>query len=248
MLDTYYALIEAIRHASWKTDAEPKMIYINSERHEKEIYQLLKGADGVIVPIGWGKRGVQGKLEAIHYARTKKIPYLGLCYGMQLACVEYAQNVLKIRDADTEENNPKGKHNIIHSIPFDPKYQTIKGEGTSMRLGTYPCVLQKGTRAHAIYAKHDAFANASRSIVSERHRHRFEFNNDYREALEKKGFVFSGTSPDNFFVEFIELPQSVHPFFIATQGHPEYKSRPDKPHPLFIEFLQATIAKGRKNK
>ena len=198
------------------------------------------------MPIGWGKRGVPGKLKAIEYVRKNKIPYLGLCYGMQLACVEYAQNVLKLRGADTQENNPEAKHKIINSIPFDSKYQTIKGEGTSMRLGSYDCVLKHSTVAHKIYTKHDAFKDARKDIISERHRHRFEFNNEYREMLEKSGFVFSGTSPDNFFVEFIELPQKEHPFFIATQGHPEYKSRPEHPHPLFLEFFRAAIKHKEK--
>jgi CTP synthase len=239
IVDTYYALIEAINHASWREKIEVDVLYVNSQKSEKEIDKVLKGVDGIIVPIGWGSRGVKGKLEAIRYAREKKIPYLGLCYGMQLACLEYARNVLKISGADTEENSPKARNKIIHSIPFNSKYQVIKGDGCSMRLGTYDCVLKKGSLVYNIYDKHSGFKDKKKRVVSERHRHRFEFNNDYREVFEKNGFIFSGTSPDNFFVEMIELSKNKHPFFVATQGHPEYKSRPNDPHPMFLEFIKA---------
>jgi CTP synthase len=187
---------------------------------------------GIIVPIGWGSRGVEGKISAIKYARENKIPYLGLCYGMQLACVEWARNVLKLQDANSEEVDPKAKHKIIHSIPMNQKYQRIKGEGVSMRLGGYDCVVKPSTLISEIY-------NGAK-IINERHRHRFEFNNDYRKQFEDSGFVFSGVSPDNFFVEMIELPKSLHPFFVGTQAHPEYKSTPLNPHPMFLEFLKAT--------
>lgn len=235
--DAYHALIEAIKHASWYEDIDVDIKFINSNK--KSELKKLKDVDGIIVPIGWGKRGVDGKIEAIRYARENKVPYLGLCYGMQLACVEYAQNVLKLRNATSEEINPKARHKIIHSMPFNEKYQVIKGAGTSMRLGAFDCVLKPKTLAYDIYNRHNAFENKRKRIISERHRHRFEFNNDYREKFEKMGFVFSGTSPDDFFVEYIELPKDVHPFFIATQAHPEYKSRPTKPHPVFVELLKA---------
>ena len=202
--------------------------------------ELLKDADCVVVPIGWGSRGVEGKINAIKYARENKIPYLGLCYGMQLAAVEFARNVAGLK-AHTEEVEPEVEHKVIHSIPFNEKYQTIKGDGTSMRLGSFDCVLKPGTLAYVIYDKHDGWKDKSKRMICERHRHRFEFNNEYREILEKNGFVISGTSPDDFFVEMIELPKDVHPFFIATQGHPEYKSSPLKPHPVFIEFLRAAL-------
>lgn len=238
--DSYYALLESIKHASLFNDIEVKLSLINSQNEEGNMSKLLQDIDGVIVPIGWGNRGVEGMYEAIKYARVNKIPYLGLCYGMQLASIEFARDVAKIKDADTEENNDKAKNKIIHSIPFEPKYQVIKGDGCSMRLGSFNCILKKGTLAHEIYEKHNAFINQSKGIVVERHRHRFEFNNDFRKPLEKSGLVISGTSPDDFFVEFIELPKKVHPFFIGTQGHPEYKSTPINPHPIFIEFLKAT--------
>jgi CTP synthase len=199
---------------------------------EKEGTKQLDGVQGIIVPIGWGARGTAGKIQAIEYARVNKIPYLGLCYGLQLAAVEFARNVVGIKDASSTEIDPDTKNPIIHDIPFDTKYQRIKGNGASMRLGGYKCILKPGTLAARIYGTTE---------ISERHRHRFEFNNDYRQALTDKGFVISGTSPDDFFVEMIELPESAHPFFLATQAHPEYKSRPLSPHPVFLAFLNAAI-------
>lgn len=247
--DSYASLLEAIKHASWHTKKKTEIDFINAEALEKndpEAIKKLYAADAVIVPIGWGSRGVEGKIKAIEYARTQKVPYLGLCYGMQLAAVEFARHVLGLDDAHTEEVAPETKHPLIHSIPFDPKYQKIKGEGASMRLGAYDCVLKKGTLAYNIYKKHHAFKDEAHSVISERHRHRFEFNNAYRAQMEAKGFVISGTSPDDFFVEMIELPQDEHPFFIATQAHPEYKSQPLSPHPIFVEFIEAAAKKGQK--
>ncbi len=237
--DSYHALFEALDHAAIREGLELKIRSINSEVIEKEGTKQLEGVHGIIVPIGWGARGTTGKILAVKYAREHKIPYLGLCYGMQLASVEFARNVVGLEGANSTEIDETTKYPIIHSIPFDPKYQRIKGEGASMRLGAYDCILKPGTRAHAIYTKYSTFKDESKSLISERHRHRFEFNNDYRSALEAKGFVISGTSPDDFFVEMIELPRSMHPFFLATQAHPEYKSRPLTPHPIFLEFLKA---------
>lgn len=241
LTDAYHALIEAIEHAGWAQNTDVELVYVNTNTTAAEVRKQLKDVDGIIVPIGWGTRGVDGKLEAIRYARENKVPYLGLCYGMQLACVEYARNVLDLKDAHSEEVNPKAKHKIIHSMPYNEKYQVIKGEGNSMRLGACDCELRKGTLAHRIYSDYKAFKDTPKDIISERHRHRYEFNNEYRKQFEESGFIFSGTSPDDFFVEYIELPKETHPFFIATQAHPEYKSRPLKPHPLFVEYLQACI-------
>ncbi len=237
LTDAYHALIEALKHASWETNLNLDLKLINVTK--EGFIEKLKGLDAVVVPIGWGTRGVEGKIQAIKYARENKIPFLGLCYGMQLACVEYARNVVGIKDAHTEEVMPSAKYKIIHSIPFNEKYQVIKGDGVSMRLGAYDCLLKKDTLAYKIYKKYKGFKDESKLLISERHRHRFEFNNKYRSLLSEHGFIFSGTSPDNFFVEFIELPTNIHPFFIATQGHPEYKSRPGKAHPLFKAFLKA---------
>jgi len=240
--DSYNSLTHALKHASWETQIGVDFKFVNTEDIEKDnAKKYLEDVDGIIVPIGWGDRGVEGKIEAIKYARQNKIPYLGLCYGMQLACIEYARNVLKLEDSNTEEINPKAKNLIIHSIPFDSKYQTIKGVGTSMRLGTYDCVIKNRTLAYKIYTEHMVGNTNNDLIVRERHRHRFEFNNKYRQIFEDAGFIFSGTSPDDFFVEMIELPKEIHPFFIASQAHPEYKSRPLNPHPIFIEFLKASL-------
>lgn len=240
--DSYVSLIESLNFAGWQQDLEIKLSFVNAEQLEKgtkTAIEALEKSDGVIVPIGWGGRGVEGKIAAIKYARENKIPYLGLCYGMQLASIEYARNVVGLENAHTTEVYPDTPHPIIHDIPFEVKYQKIKGEGASMRLGAYDCSLKPGTLAHSIYKKHHGFKNEKENLISERHRHRYEFNNDYRVQLEEAGFVISGTSPDNFFVEMIELPQDKHPFFIATQAHPEYKSRPLQPHPLFTEFVKA---------
>jgi len=244
LVDSYASLIESLKHASWEVDTELDLTFISAENLEKKetkAWKNLKEADGIIVPIGWGERGVEGKISAITYAREKKVPYLGLCYGMQLASVEFARNVVGLAKANTTEVDPETLFPIIHQIPFEEKYQRIKGEGASMRLGAYDCVLKPNTLAHEIYKKHHAFKDEKNHLISERHRHRFEFNNEYREQLEAEGFVISGTSPDNFFVEMIELPKKMHPFFIATQAHPEYKSKPLTPHPIFIEYLLAMV-------
>ena len=243
--DSYASLLEALKHAASAHNLDLAIRFVTAEDLEQQprtITKHLGDLDGIIVPIGWGARGVEGKIAAIKYARESKTPYLGLCYGMQLAAIEFARHVAGLAGATTQENDPQAKHQLIHSIPFDPKYQRIKGEGASMRLGGYDCILKPDSLVHVIYTKHSAFKNASQHLISERHRHRFEFNNAYRELLESKGLVFSGTSPDNMFVEMIELPQNTHPFFVATQAHPEYKSSLLSPHPLFIEFIAAAAA------
>jgi CTP synthase len=247
--DSYASLIEALRHAGWHNKVNLKLDFINAEDLQKKknsALKRLKSAQGIIVPIGWGERGVDGKIEAVKYARENKIPYLGLCYGMHMASIEFARTVCGLKKAHTTEVDPNTPDPIIHDIPFDERYQRIKGEGASMRLGAYDCVLKPGTLAHSIYSKHNAFKDKRKNLISERHRHRFEFNNDYRLLMEKEGFVFSGVSPDDFFVEIIELSPKDHPFFLATQPHPEYKSRPLEPHPIFIEYLKV-VEKEAKN-
>jgi len=232
LADSYAALLESIKHAGIHFDVGVNIKYVNSEVSEGSMREELKGVKGIIVPIGWGNRGVEGKIEAITYARENKIPFLGLCYGLQLACIEWARNVLMLEDANSEEVDPNCKNKIVHSIPEDEKYQRVTSKGVSMRLGGFDCVLKKGSLVSNIYG---------RDVVNERHRHRFEFNNEYRKLFEKSGFIFSGTSPDDFFVEMIELPQEIHPFFIATQAHPEYKSTPLNPHPIFVSFMKEVL-------
>lgn len=242
--DSYQSLLESLRIAAWHHDIELKIHFVNAEQLESGHARAeaeLRRADGVIVPIGWGGRGIEGKIQAIRYAREERVPYLGLCYGMQLAVVEFARHVLGLEQAHTTEVNPETPGPIIHEIPFEEKFQRIKGDGASMRLGAYDCLLKPGSLVAEIYAKHGAFKDETQLLISERHRHRYEVNNDYREALEKAGLIISGTSPDNFFVEVIELAKKEHPFFLATQAHPEYKSRPLRPHPLFVEFLLACL-------
>ncbi|MBQ6449714.1 CTP synthase [bacterium] len=239
--DSYASLLEALAHTQTATGLNLDLQFIKAEDLEKESKKIddLYHLDGIIVPIGWGSRGVEGKITAIQYAREHQVPFLGLCYGMQLAVVEFARHVAGLQNANSTEVDPQTPYPVIHAIPRDDQRQTIKGEGASMRLGAHDAILKKDTLTYRIYQQANAFKQQQDGLVSERHRHRFEVNNNYREQLEQKGLVFSGTSPDDFFVEFIELPVSVHPFFVATQGHPEYKTRPLAPHPLFVAFIQA---------
>lgn len=237
--DSYHALFEALEHASIKKGVELKIRSINSAAIEKEGTALLQGVQGIIVPIGWGARGVEGKIKAIRYARENKIPYLGLCYGLQLAVVEYARNVLGLKKANSTEIDEKTPDPVIYDIPFDKKFQTIKGEGTSMRLGGWDCTVREGSLLEEIYDQGNAWKDKKNLIVSERHRHRYEVNNKYVHQLEAAGLMFTGWSPELKLAEFIELPRAVHPFFFATQPHPEYKSRPLSPHPIFLAFLDA---------
>ncbi len=243
--DSYASLLEALNHAVNAAGVNLDLRFVKSEELEKdkpEAWENLRAAQGVIVPIGWGSRGAEGKIKAIQYVREHKIPYLGLCYGMQLAVIEFARHVAGLTGANTTEIDPHTAYPVVHDIPVEDKRQKIKGVGASMRLGAYDAVIKKGTLVHQIYAKHHAFKDEAASLVSERHRHRYEVNNAFRSQLEAKGLIFSGTSPDDFFVEMIELPKTMHPFFVATQAHPEYKSRPLTPHPLFSEFIKAALA------
>ncbi len=248
--DSYSSLLEALEHAQTATGIRLDIQFIKAEDLEKgeaDALATLHASDGILVPIGWGSRGVEGKITAIQYAREHQIPFLGLCYGMQLAVVEFARHVAGLAGANSTEVDPHTPYPVIHAIPADDVHQTIKGEGASMRLGAHDAIIKPNTLTHQVYAAGHAFKNASQNLVSERHRHRFEVNNAYRAQLEEQGLIFSGTSPDDFFVEFIELPQSVHPFFLATQGHPEYKSRPLAPHPFFTAFIQAAAKKKEKH-
>ncbi len=232
LADSYISVIEAIKHAAWHHNRKPEISWINSEAYEKDSRKLdeLKMLDGIIVPGGYGSRGVEGKILAIKYCRERKIPYLGLCYGLQLATVEFARNVCGLKDANTTEINEKTKYPVIDLMKEQKNLLREKSYGGSMRLGACNCRLNKNTISYQAYGK---------SEISERHRHRYEFNNKYREPLEKRGLIVAGLNPKRNLVEIIELKN--HPFFVATQFHPEFKSRPLKPHPLFREFIGAAI-------
>ena len=238
--DAYLCVIEAIKHAGAKVGVTPKLEFICCEQLEQEGAKVLEGADGIIVPQGWGSRGVEGKIEAIKYARTHKIPYLGLCFGMQMAVIEFARNVGKMAGANSEEADQKTKYPVIHIMPDQQKYLEEHQYGGTIRLGAWPCKVTTGTILEKCYLKHGSGENVLISgVINERHRHRYEFNNDYREGFQKAGLVISGTSPDGQLVEAVELGHDKHPFFVGVQFHPVYKSRPLSPHPIFMGFLDA---------
>jgi CTP synthase len=201
------------------------------------IAETVGTPDGIIVPIGWGERGSEGMIKAADYARRKNIPYLGLCYGMQLAVVAFARSVLGFDDANTTENDPKSKHQVIYLIPSQKEIMERRAYGGTMRLGAWDAIVKEGTRAYKLYEKYNDFLNKEKGLTSERHRHRYEFNGKYAEEFEKNGLTISARSVKEGLVEIIEVPD--HPFYVGTQGHPEYKSRPLKPHPLFLGFIQA---------
>jgi len=230
LADSYISVIEAVKHGCWWNGVRPAMDWIDSEDFEKnpKKINLLKNYDGVIVPGGFGTRGVEGIISAIKYAREHKKPYLGLCYGMQLASVEFLRNVLGKKDAHTIEVNSESKNLIIHINPKQAENVRKNRYGGTMRLGAYDCELKKGSKTQKAYGLNK---------ISERHRHRYEFNNDYREAIDKAGLKIVGVNPESDLVEIVELQN--HPFFVGTQFHPEFKSRPMKPHPLFREFIKA---------
>lgn len=231
--DSYISVIEAIKHAGSELRVKPEITWVNSEEFEKDPRRVrdLMRYDGIIVPGGFGSRGIEGKIRAARYCREHQIPYFGLCYGMQIAVVEYARNILGWADAHTTEIDSKTKHPVIDIMPEQKKNLADKNYGATMRLGAYPALLKKGSIAAEAYKA---------GTVSERHRHRYEVNPEFVAQLEKAGLVFSGTSPSKKLMEIAELPRDKHPFFLGTQFHPELKSRPLRPHPLFVEFLRAT--------
>ncbi len=230
--DAYISVIEAIKHACYKLEVKPEIDWINSETFEKEAEKIeqLKEYDGIVVPGGFGSRGIEGKIKAIQFCRENKIPYFGLCYGMQLLVIEFARNVLGLKDAHTTEIDRETKNPVIDIMPEQKKNLEDKNYGATMRLGAYDAALAKGTLAYDAYKKEK---------ISERHRHRWEVNPKYVEQIEKAGLVFSGKSPDGKLMEIAELPQSEHPFFLGTQFHPEFKSSPLTSHPLFFKFAEA---------
>ncbi|MFA6160770.1 MAG: CTP synthase [Patescibacteria group bacterium] len=236
--DAYLSVLESIKHAAWHVGRKPEIVWLNSEGFEKDhadFNKQMKQLDGILIPGGFGSRGIEGKMMAIKYAREHKLPYLGLCYGMQLALVEIARDELNWKDANTTEINPETTHPVIHLMDEQEKKMEDKNYGGSMRLGDYPCVLKKGTKARQLYRE---------EIVRERHRHRYEANPMYREDFESKGVIFSGLSPDNKLAEIIELKN--HPFFIASQFHPEFTSRPFRPNPLFLGFVKAAAQNKKR--
>jgi len=228
--DAYISVLEAIKHASAHEGVKPKILWLNSEEYEKDSSKLseLDDLDGVLIPGGFGSRGIEGKILAIEYARKNKIPYLGLCYGMQCAVIEYARHELGWGDANTEEINADAEKQVIHLMKGQGEKLDSKDYGGTMRLGAYDCKLQEGTFSHAAYQS---------DMVSERHRHRYEFNNAHRKELEEAGLVIAGVNPQEDLVEIVEVKD--HPFFVGVQFHPEFQSRPLSPHPLFTGFIQA---------
>ncbi|MBR5944868.1 MAG: CTP synthase [Lachnospiraceae bacterium] len=228
--DAYLSVAEALKHGGIANKAEVEIDWIDSETvTDENAASILKDADGILVPGGFGTRGIEGKISAIRYARENKIPFLGLCLGMQLSIVEFARDVLGLKDASSIEIDPDTKNPVINLLPDQEGVTDIGG---TLRLGAYPCVLSEESIAYSLYGKKD---------ISERHRHRYEVNNDYRYDLRKAGMRLCGQSPNGRIVEMIELTD--HPFFLATQAHPEFKSRPDEPHPLFFGFIKAALSK-----
>lgn len=232
--DTYISVIESINHASWNLNYKPNIIWLDSEKYEKDEKKLseLDNLDGIIVPGGFGKRGTEGMIMAADYARRKKIPYFGLCLGMQIMTIAYARHVAGLKDANSVELDPKTPYPVIATMEDQVEKIKNKNYGGTMRLGACPAILVKGSVAESAYQA---------KKISERHRHRYEVNPLFIEKLEKKGLVFSGISPDSRLMEIAELPKESHPFYLGTQFHPEFKSRPLDPHPLFASFIKACI-------
>ena len=237
--DAYVSVIEAVKFSAYHQGAKAKLTWLNSKDFEKDpkSVSMLKKFDGVIVPGGFGSNGIEGVIRSIKYVRENKIPYLGLCYGMQLAVIEYARNVLGYKDANTAEIDPASKHLIIDIMAEQKKHLANGNYGASMRLGAYPAVLKKGTIAAEAYGT---------PKVMERHRHRYEVNQPFIAELEEAGLVFSATSPDRHLMEIAELPKKIHPFFLGSQFHPEFHARPLSPHPLFNAFIKASLARKGK--
>lgn len=236
--DAYISVIESIKHACYYNGCKPEIAWLDSEVYEKDENKLedLKQYAGIVVPGGFGSRGIEGKIKVAEFCRENKIPYFGLCYGMQIAVIEYARNVLKLKDAHTTEIKEDAENKIVDIMLEQKKKLEDKDFGGSMRLGAYPANLVKDTIAYNAYGKTEIF---------ERHRHRYEVNPEYVEQIEKAGLVFSGKSPSGDLMEIMELPESVHPFYLATQFHPEFQSAPLSPHPLFMSFIKVVKKIGK---
>ncbi len=247
--DAYVSVIEAIKFSAYKLGVKPKLVWLNSKQFEGKdastvCQKLLGDVDGILVPGGFGSTGIEGKINVIRFARESMIPYFGLCYGMQLLVIEYARHVAGLPGAHTVEVNPHTLHPVIATMEEQKKKLAEGHYGGSMRLGSYPCVLKKGTISYKAY-KSATFGQEEKTGYSivERHRHRYEVNENYTSALEKAGLIFSGVSPNGHLMEIVELPTTAHPFFVGTQFHPEFLARPLSPHPLFTEFIKAAKAR-----
>ena len=228
--DAYISVIEAVKSASFHYKRKAKIVWIDAEKIEngdKTEWKKLHKVDGVVVPGGFGHRGTQGKILVAQYCREEEVPYLGLCLGAQIMTIEYARNVCEIKNATSEEFSPKAKNKVVH---FLPGQHEKRSKGGTLRLGSWPCKIKKGTHAYKAYGV---------TSIDERHRHRYEFNNKYKKELESKGLIFSGISPDHELMEIVEVKK--HPFMVGSQFHPEFKSRPNRPHPLFRNFIQAAL-------
>lgn len=234
LADSYISVIESVKQAAWSNGFKPQIEWINSEEFEEDPKSInrLKELDGVIIPGGFGSRGIEGKISAVEFLRKNKIPLLGICYGMQIICIEFARNICGMKGANTTEIDQKTKYPVIDIMPEQKKNLREKNFGATMRLGAYPAELKAGTIAFNAYKT---------KSISERHRHRWEVNPDYIKTLEEHGIVFSGKSPDGKLMEIAELPKSEHPFLLGTQFHPEFKTRFMKPHPVFDAFMKASI-------
>ncbi|MGB9840461.1 CTP synthase [Thermovenabulum sp.] len=233
--DAYLSIVEALNHGGIANDARVFIKWVHSEDLEEEninLKEVFEGINGILIPGGFGDRGIEGKIKAIQYARENKIPLFGICLGMQCSVIEFARNVCGLKDAHSTEFSPDTPHPVIDLMP---EQRGIEKKGGTMRLGHYPCMVKEGTKTFEAYKE---------GIIEERHRHRYEFNNDYKEILENNGLIVSGISPDGKLVEIIELKD--HPWFIGTQFHPEFKSRPERPHPLFREFIKASLDYRKK--
>ena len=226
--DSYLSVIESVKHAGYENNVKTNVELVDSEKiNSSNVKEVLKKYNGIIVPGGFGDRGIDGMIEAIKYARENKVPFLGICLGMQMAVIEFAKDVLKLEDVNSEEFEPNAKNPVIHIMEEQKK---IYKKGGTMRLGAYPCQLVDNSMVKNLYKK---------DVIEERHRHRYEYNNDYREKMEKAGLKIAGLSPDGNLVEIVELEN--HPYFVGCQFHPEFKSRPNKPHPLFVELVAKSI-------
>ncbi len=228
--DAYLSVIEAIKSASYFHKRKAKIVWIDAEKieaHDTAEWKKLNKVHGVVVPGGFGARGTEGKMMVAQYCRKEKVPYLGLCLGAQLMTIEFARNVLGLHDANSEEFDAKAKDKVVH---FLPGQNELRAKGGTLRLGTYPCNIKEGTHAFEAYKE---------TVIQERHRHRYEFNNKYRKDLERAGLIFSGVSPDHELMEIVEIKD--HPFMVGSQFHPEFKSRPNRPNPLFRDFIKASL-------